>query len=109
MNDMQSSSAHRSLLSEIFDTSSLLRSWVRKIAPVTTRLLMSPSMPKNSSDVACAPALNNNIWLYGGDKATIVETISKSRRGVMPAWGKHLDDATVKQLAIYVHSLGGGK
>ena len=56
-----------------------------------------------------APALNNNIWLYGGDKATIVETISKSRRGVMPAWGKHLDDATVKQLAIYVHSLGGGK
>jgi cytochrome c oxidase cbb3-type subunit 3 len=56
-----------------------------------------------------APALNNNIWLYGGDKASIVETISKSRRGVMPAWGKHLDDATVKQLAIYVHSLGGGK
>lgn len=56
-----------------------------------------------------APALNNNIWLYGGDKASIVETISKSRRGVMPAWGKHLDEATVKQLAIYVHSLGGGK
>ncbi|MAO54274.1 MAG: cytochrome-c oxidase, cbb3-type subunit III [Rhodospirillaceae bacterium] len=56
-----------------------------------------------------APALNNDLWLYGGDKATIVETISKSRRGVMPAWGKHLDDATVKQLAIYVHSLGGGK
>ncbi len=56
-----------------------------------------------------APALNNDIWLYGGDKATIVESISNSRAGVMPAWGKILDDVTVKQLTIYVHSLGGGQ
>ena len=56
-----------------------------------------------------APALNNDIWLYGGSKADIVESISGSRRGVMPAWGKILDAVTVKQLAIYVHSLGGGK
>ncbi len=56
-----------------------------------------------------APPLNNNIWLYGGDKETIVETISNSRSGVMPAWGKILDAPTVKQLTIYVHSLGGGK
>lgn len=55
-----------------------------------------------------APALNNNIWLYGGDRAAIVETVSKSRRGEMPAWGRILDPVTVKQLAIYVHSLGGG-
>ncbi|WNJ99896.1 cytochrome-c oxidase, cbb3-type subunit III [Thalassospiraceae bacterium LMO-JJ14] len=56
-----------------------------------------------------APPLNNNIWLYGGDKQTIVETISNSRSGVMPAWGKILDDVTVKQLTVYVHSLGGGQ
>lgn len=56
-----------------------------------------------------APALNNGIWLYGGDKATLVETISFSRNGVMPAWGKILDEATVKQLTVYVHSLGGGQ
>jgi len=56
-----------------------------------------------------APALNNAIWLYGGDKKTIVETISFSRHGVMPAWGKILDEATIKSLAIFVHSLGGGK
>ncbi|MBI1986558.1 MAG: cytochrome C oxidase Cbb3, partial [Rhodospirillales bacterium] len=31
-----------------------------------------------------------------------------SRRGVMPAWGRILDPVTVKQLTIYVHSLGGG-
>jgi len=56
-----------------------------------------------------APPLNNNIWLYGGDKETIVKSISFSRGGVMPAWGKILDDVTVKQLTIYVHSLGGGQ
>lgn len=56
-----------------------------------------------------APPLNNNIWLYGGDKETIVESISNSRGGVMPAWGKILDAPTVKQLTIYVHSLGGGQ
>jgi cytochrome c oxidase cbb3-type subunit III len=56
-----------------------------------------------------APALDNAIWLYGGDKASIVETVTNARRGVMPAWGGRLDDATLKQLAVYVHSLGGGQ
>ena len=56
-----------------------------------------------------APALNNGLWLYGGDKAALTDTITNSRRGVMPAWGQILDAVTVKQLAIYIHSLGGGK
>ena len=56
-----------------------------------------------------SPALNNDIWLYGGDRDAIVRTISESRRGVMPAWGRILDEVTVKQLAVYIHSLGGGK
>ncbi len=56
-----------------------------------------------------APRLNDQLWLYGGDKATIVETVSQSRGGVMPAWVGRLDDATIKSLAIYVHSLGGGQ
>jgi len=56
-----------------------------------------------------APALNSGIWLYGGDHATIVQTITYGRSGVMPAWEGRLDDSTIKQLAVYVHSLGGGK
>jgi len=56
-----------------------------------------------------APALNNDIWLYGGDRDSIRTTIAQARRGVMPAWGRILDDVTVKQLTIYVHSLGGGR
>ena len=56
-----------------------------------------------------APNLADELWLYGGDKATIVETITNSRGGMMPAWSGRLDPATIKELAIYVHSLGGGE
>jgi cytochrome c oxidase cbb3-type subunit 3 len=56
-----------------------------------------------------AKTLNNGIWLYGGDKKTIVETITYARNSSMPAWSERFDDATVKMLAVYVHSLGGGK
>ena len=56
-----------------------------------------------------AKQLNNGIWLYGGDKATIVETITYARNSSMPAWSERFDDATIKMLAVYVHSLGGGK
>ena len=56
-----------------------------------------------------APDLTGEIWLYGGDKATVMETIRNGRGGVMPAWGHRLDPETIKELAIYVHSLGGGR
>lgn len=56
-----------------------------------------------------APNLADSIWLYGGDKADIVTSINTGRGGVMPAFQSRLDDVTVKQLAVYVHSLGGGK
>jgi len=56
-----------------------------------------------------APRLSDNIWLYGGDKATIIQTISFARNGVMPNWGARLDPVTIKELAVYVHSLGGGQ
>lgn len=56
-----------------------------------------------------APNLADSLWLYGGDRATIVETITNSRRGVMPNWDGRLDPLTIKQLTIYIHSLGGGE
>lgn len=56
-----------------------------------------------------APDLTDGIWLYGGDRADVIATIRNSRGGVMPAWQGRLDSATIKQLAIYVHSLGGGE
>ncbi len=56
-----------------------------------------------------APNLTDAIWLYGGDREALAATIHNSRNGVMPAWGSRLDPVTVKMLAAYVHSLGGGE
>jgi cytochrome c oxidase cbb3-type subunit 3 len=53
--------------------------------------------------------LTDKIWLYGSDEATIIETVTNGRAGVMPAWVGRLDPITIKAMAVYVHSLGGGK
>jgi cytochrome c oxidase cbb3-type subunit 3 len=54
-----------------------------------------------------APRLNDAVWLYGGSKADIVRTVSFGRGGVMPAWDRRLDLATIRMLVAYLHSLGG--
>jgi len=56
-----------------------------------------------------APNLTDAIWLYGGDRDTITQTVTNARYGVMPAWNTKLDKATLNMLAAYVHSLGGGE
>jgi cytochrome c oxidase cbb3-type subunit 3 len=56
-----------------------------------------------------APDLTDVVWLYGASRQAIVESIRTGRGGVMPAWGTRLDPVTLKALAVYVHSLGGGK
>ena len=56
-----------------------------------------------------APDLTDVIWLYGSDKAAIVDGLWNGRGAVMPAWSGRLDDTTIKALAIYVHMLGGGE
>ncbi len=56
-----------------------------------------------------APNLTDQIWLYGSDKVTIVEGIAKGRGALMPNWGDRLDAGTIKALAVYVRTLGGGR
>ncbi|HSF12396.1 MAG TPA: cytochrome-c oxidase, cbb3-type subunit III [Erythrobacter sp.] len=56
-----------------------------------------------------APALNDAIWLYGGSEAAVTKQILAPRHGVMPAWQGRLDPVTIKMLAAYVHSRGGGQ
>jgi cytochrome c oxidase cbb3-type subunit III len=56
-----------------------------------------------------APRLASRVHLYGDDRATVVAQIMSPRMGVMPAWHTRLDDATIKSLTLYVHSLGGGE
>ena len=67
-------------------------------------------MPNGDGNSALgAPRLNDPIWLYGGTHEEVVAQISNPRLGVMPPWGERFDEATLKQLALYVHSLGGGQ
>lgn len=56
-----------------------------------------------------SPKLTDQIWLYGSDKAAIVEGITKGRGGMMPNWGERLDAGTIKALAVYVRTLGGAR
>ncbi len=56
-----------------------------------------------------APNLADPIWLYGGEAHQIVAQITNPRHGVMPPWIDRLGETAVKELAIYVHSLGGGQ
>jgi len=56
-----------------------------------------------------APNLADHIWLYGGRQADVVASVTNAHAGVMPAWGHRLDPVTIKMLAAYVHSLGGGE
>ncbi len=56
-----------------------------------------------------APNLADALSLYGNTASLIAAQIAKPKHGVMPAWGQKLTEAEVKQLTVYVHSLGGGE
>ncbi|MFH1796396.1 MAG: cytochrome-c oxidase, cbb3-type subunit III [Pseudomonadota bacterium] len=56
-----------------------------------------------------APNLTDAIWLRGSGEAAITAQISAPKHGIMPAWAGRLGESTVKELTVYVHSLGGGE
>jgi cytochrome c oxidase cbb3-type subunit 3 len=56
-----------------------------------------------------APNLADAIWLNGQGEQAIVEQMRAPKHGVMPAWLPRIGDTTAKELAIFVHSLGGGE
>jgi cytochrome c oxidase cbb3-type subunit 3 len=56
-----------------------------------------------------APNLTDNIWLYGGSKERVYETIAKGRNGMMPAHADFLGKDKVHLLAAYVYSLSTGQ
>nr|MBC8159302.1 cytochrome C oxidase Cbb3 [Alphaproteobacteria bacterium] len=55
------------------------------------------------------PNLTDGIWLYGEGIEGVTAQIAAPKHGVMPAWVDRIDDVSIKQVAIYVHSLGGGE
>lgn len=63
---------------------------------------------KGKLDVG-APNLADAIWLKGAGEDAIIRQVTAPKHGVMPAWSGRLGDTTVKELTVFVHSLGGGK
>ena len=56
-----------------------------------------------------APKLTDAIWLYGGTREAITETVTYSRFGVMPNWNQRLSEDEIRAVAFYVHTRGGGE
>jgi len=56
-----------------------------------------------------APNLTDAIWLKGSSEAAIAAQVRAPAHGAMPAWLGRLGDVKVKELAVFVHSLGGGE
>lgn len=53
------------------------------------------------------PNLRDQDWLYGGEPATIEQSIREGRQGQMPAWGAVLGAQGVREVSHYVLSLSG--
>ena len=56
-----------------------------------------------------APNLTDTVWLYGGDLASIKQTIRNGRGGVMPPWRTRLDDTDTRLVAAWVYAQSHGE
>ncbi len=56
-----------------------------------------------------APNLADAVSLYGSSPEQIRAQIMAPKMGAMPAWTFRLGDVAVKELTVFVHSLGGGE
>ena len=52
-----------------------------------------------------APNLTDDVWLHGGSRKRIMESIAQGRQGQMPPHAEFLGEAKVHLLAAYVYSL----
>ncbi len=55
-----------------------------------------------------APNLSDSVWLYGGDLATIEQTIRGGRSGVMPPWKDRLAAHDLRAIAAWVYGRSHG-
>lgn len=59
----------------------------------------------SGDNFAGAPSLVGKIWLYGGSRATIINTITGGRAGSCPAWAGRLNAGDIRAIAIYISSM----
>jgi cytochrome c oxidase cbb3-type subunit 3 len=63
---------------------------------------------KGDGGIGSANLLRPETWLYGADRASLVETIQNGRAGVCPAFISKLKPGEIKAAALYVFSKAGG-
>ncbi len=51
-----------------------------------------------------APDLTDDVWLYGGDFASIAKSVRDGRHGEMPAWRGRLEDLEVRMIAGWLYA-----
>jgi cytochrome c oxidase cbb3-type subunit III len=68
---------------------------------VTTGCVGCHGMDGKGMTAVGAPNLTDDVWLYGGDAATLKETVTKGRAGQMPAFEERLGAERVRLLAAY--------
>ncbi len=49
-----------------------------------------------------APDLTDRLWIYGGDRQTLLDTLWAGRQGHMPTWEGRLSEVDRKILALYL-------
>jgi cytochrome c oxidase cbb3-type subunit III len=71
----------------------------------TTNCVACHGADGKGNQLVGAPNLTDKIWLYGGEPATIRQTLRDGRNGVMPAQQELLKEDRIHLLAAYVYSL----
>lgn len=74
------------------------------------RLFLNNCAQCHGSDARGGPSfpnLTDHDWLYGGEPAQIMQSITKGRHGVMPPWKAQIKPGEAADIAQYVRSLSG--
>ena len=83
---------------------------VQRIKPLFQQQCAICHMPTGTGDRSQgAPNLTDPEWIFGESEQDIYNSIFNARNAHMPAWEDRLSDASIKAVAVYVHTLGGGE
>ena len=56
-----------------------------------------------------APNLTDKVWLYGGSRKAVEDSIRNGRNGEMPAWSSVLGEDKIQVISAFVYSLSQDK
>jgi cytochrome c oxidase cbb3-type subunit III len=63
--------------------------------------------PPGNPPIGSTNLTEKRLYLYGADRASILESVTEGRRGVMPAFEGALKPEEIKAVSVYVHARAG--